>query len=158
MGGTSQQILAQRNNTLSIPISVDVGPADPAVFSYPVPGDPPQQGAIVNAFTYAVAGPSAPVSAGDVLAIFCTGLGAVNQTIPDGAAAPSSPPANTLAAATVTIGGNNAAVSFAGLSPGFAGLYQIDATVPSGVTPGNEVPVIVSIAGETSPTATIAVK
>jgi uncharacterized protein (TIGR03437 family) len=155
---TSQQILVQRGNTLSIPISVDVGPANPAVFAYPAPGDPPQQGAIVNAFTYVVADPKVPVAAGDVLAIFCTGLGAVDQTIPDGAAAPSKPLANTVAKATVTIGGKTAAVSFAGLSPGFAGLYQIDATVPSAVTPGNEVPVIVSIAGQTSPTTTIAVK
>jgi trimeric autotransporter adhesin len=155
---TSQQILVQRNNTLSIPISVDVAPANPAVFPFPVPGDPPQQGAIVNAFTYVVADPKAPVSAGDVFAIFGTGLGAVDQTIADGAAAPSMPPANTVAHATVTIGGQAATVTFSGLSPGFAGLYQIDAVVPTGITPANDVPVIVSIAGEISPTVTIAVK
>lgn len=155
---TSQQILLQRGNTLSIPLSVDVGPMSPAVFGYPVPGDPPQQGAIVNALTYAVADPANPVTAGDVLAIFCTGLGAVDQTVPDGAAAPSSPVANTVLAPTVTIGGVNAAVSFSGLAPGFAGLYQIDANVPSGVTPGSAVPVVVSIGGASSPPATIAVK
>ncbi len=155
---TSQQILVQRDNTLSIPISVDVAPANPAVFPYPLPGDPPQQGAIVNAFTYVVADPKAPVTAGDVLAIFGTGLGAVDQAIPDGAAAPSMPPANTVAHATVTIGGQPATVTFSGLSPGFAGLYQIDAVVPGGVAPGNDVPVVVSIAGETGPTVTIAVK
>jgi len=155
---TSQQILVQRDNTLSIPISVDVAPANPAVFPYPVPGDPPQQGAIVNAFTYVVADPKAPVTAGDVLAIFGTGLGAVDQAIPDGAAAPSMPPANTVAHATVTIGGQPATVTFSGLSPGFAGLDQIDAVVPSGVAPGNDVPVVVSIAGEIGPAVTIAVK
>ncbi len=40
---TSQQIVLQRDNTLSIPISVDVGPAEPAVFGYPAPGDPPNR-------------------------------------------------------------------------------------------------------------------
>lgn len=155
---TSQQILLERGNTLSIPISVDVGPADPAVFGYALPGDPSSQGAIVNALSYVVADPSTPVTAGDVLAIFCTGLGMVDQTILDGAAAPSSPLAHTVATATVTIGGQNAPVSFAGLSPGFAGLYQIDAAVPSGVTPGSAVPVVVSIGGMTSPPVTIALK
>lgn len=155
---TSHQILLQRGNTLSIPISVDVGPISPAVFSYPAPGDPPLQGAIVNAVTYGVADPAAPVASGDVLAIFCTGLGAVDQTVPDGAAAPSSPAAKTVLATTVTIGGVNAQVSFSGLAPGFAGLYQIDATVPSGVTAGNTVPVVVSIGGTRSPAATIALK
>ena len=155
---TSQQIVVQRGNTLSIPISVDVGPANPGIFGFPAPGDPPQQGAIVNAFTYVVADPTTPVTAGSILAIFCTGLGVVDQTIPDGAAAPTSPLANTVPKATVTIGGKDAAVSFSGLSPGFAGLYQIDATVPSGLAPGNQVPVIVNIGGASSPAVTIAVK
>ncbi len=155
---TSQQIILQRDNTLSIPISVDVAGTNPAVFAYPAAGDPPQQGAIVNAVTYQVADPSAPVTAGDVVAIFCTGLGAVDQTIADGAAAPSAPLANTLAVPTVTIGAQNAAVTFSGLSPGFVGLYQIDASVPAGVTPGSAVPVVVSIAGEISPAVTIAVQ
>ena len=35
---------------------------------------------------------------------------------------------------TVTIGGMNATVQFAGLTAGFVGLYQVNAVVPSGVT------------------------
>jgi uncharacterized protein (TIGR03437 family) len=153
---TSQQIVLQRDNALSIPISVDVASAAPGVFGYPAPGAPPQQGAIVNAATYAVADPATPVTAGDVLAIFATGLGAVDQTLPDGAAAPNSPLANTVAKPTVTIGGQNAMVSFSGLAPGFVGLYQIDAMAPNGVTPGDQTPVVISIAGETSPPVIIA--
>jgi len=135
-----------------------VASAEPGVFGYPAPGDPPQQGAIVNAVTYTVADPAAPVTAGDVLAIFATGLGTVDQTIPDGAAAPGHPPANTVAKPTVNIGGQSAVVSFSGLAPGFVGLYQIDAIVPGGVTPGSQVSVVVGIAGETSPPVTIAVR
>jgi uncharacterized protein (TIGR03437 family) len=147
----------QRGNTLSVPISVDVGPAEPAVFGYPLPGDPPNQGAIVNAVTYAVAQPGTPVAAGDTVAIFCTGLGAVDQPVPDGAGAPS-PPANTLVIPAVTIGGTAAHVTFSGLSPGLVSLYQIDAVVPSGITPGNQVPVVVSVAGQAGPAVTIAVR
>ncbi|HLG97675.1 MAG TPA: hypothetical protein VKX49_15275 [Bryobacteraceae bacterium] len=155
---TSQQILVQRDNTYSIPISVNVAASEPAVFPYPAPGDPPAQGAIVNAVTYAVAHPSTPVSAGEALAIFCTGLGAVSPAVADGAGAPSSPLANTVAAPSVTIGGKPANVFFSGLSPGFVGLYQIDAIVPAGVAPGSQVPVILTVAGQTSPPVTIAVK
>ena len=155
---TSQQILVQRDNTYSIPIPVNVAASEPAVFGYPAPGDPATQGAIVNAVSYAVADPSAPVTAGDVLAIYCTGLGAVAPAVPDGTAAPSSTLAYTVATPVVTVGGQPAKVFYSGLSPGFVGLYQIDAYVPSGVTPGGQVPVVVSIAGQTSPAVTIAVK
>ena len=72
---TSHQILVQRDNTLSVPIPVNVGSVEPAIFAYPAPGEPPNQGAIVNAANYAVADPTNPVTAGNILAIFCTGLG-----------------------------------------------------------------------------------
>ena len=154
---TNQQIVVQRGNTLSIPISVDVGPAEPAIFGYPVPGDPPNQGAIVNAVTYAVAQPATPVTAGDTIAIFCTGLGPVDQPVSDGGAAPS-PPANTLSIPTVTVGGAAAQVTFSGLSPGSVALYQIDAIVPAGIKPGSQVPVVLNVAGQPGPPVTIAVK
>ena len=155
---TSHQILVQRGTTLSVPISVDVGPAEPAIFSYPAPGDPATQGAIVNGLTYVVAQPGTAATVGDPIAIFCTGLGAVDQNIPDGTGAPGSPPANTVVLPTVTIGGLPAKVAFSGLTPGSVGLYQINLLVPTGITPGNQVPVVVSIDGQTSPPLTLAVK
>jgi uncharacterized protein (TIGR03437 family) len=59
---------------------------------------------------------------------------------------------------TVTIGGVAAVVNFAGLSPGYPDLYQVNAVVPAGVTPGDQVPVVLNIAGQTSPTVTMAVR
>jgi uncharacterized protein (TIGR03437 family) len=155
---TSHQIVVMLGNALSVPIPVDVGPANPAIFTYPVNGDPPTQGAIVKAANYVVAQPSTPVSAGDLLAIFCTGLGATSPSVADGAGAPYTPLANTVATPTVTIGGLPAPVGFSGLTPGSVGLYQINVNVPAGVTPGNQVPVVVSLLGQTAPTLTIAVK
>jgi len=57
----------------------------------------------------------------------------------------------------VMIGGVKASVIFSGLAPGYVGLYQVNAQVPPGVTPGPAVPITVTIGGVTSNTVTIAV-
>ena len=59
---------------------------------------------------------------------------------------------------TATIGGVNASVSFAGLAPGFVGLYQVNAVVPEGVVAGPAVPVVITQDGIASNTVTIAVE
>ena len=60
---------------------------------------------------------------------------------------------------TVSVGGVDAPVQFAGLTPGFTGLYQINAVIPSGIRPGDAVPITISVNGQTSPdTVTIAVR
>jgi adhesin/invasin len=67
--------------------------------------------------------------------IFATGLGATSPAVLAGAAAPASPGlSKTVETVTVTIGGSNAPVSFSGLAPGFAGLYQINAVIPPSVS------------------------
>jgi uncharacterized protein (TIGR03437 family) len=51
----------------------------------------------------------------------------------------------------VTMGGVNASVTYAGwIADGLAGLYQINAVVPSSVTVGDAVPVVVSVGTATS--------
>jgi uncharacterized protein (TIGR03437 family) len=59
---------------------------------------------------------------------------------------------------TVTIGGQPAPVAFAGLTPTYAGLYQVNVTVPNGITAGPSVPVIITAAGLSSPPVTVAVQ
>jgi hypothetical protein len=71
---------------------------------------------------------------------------------------PTSPHSNTVNPVTVTIGGNPAQVLFAGLAPGYAGLYQVNVVVPEGVTPGANVPVILTTAAFSSPPVTVAVQ
>jgi uncharacterized protein (TIGR03437 family) len=160
---TSQQLLVTRDTTISVPIPVDVAPAQPAVFLAPVAGAS-SQGAIFavrttpNGQTSFLAGPSSPATAGDTLVIYCDGLGGVDKTIAPGAGSPGSPAASTNAQPQVTVGGKGSTVAFSGLTPGLVGVYQINAVVPGGVTTGDQVPVVINISGQVSPPVTIAVK
>jgi uncharacterized protein (TIGR03437 family) len=90
-----------------------------------------------------------PARRGQVVQLFANGLGPVSNQPASGEPAGSSPLAQTSNPATVTIGGQPASVLFSGLAPGFAGLYQINAMVPTGITPGTS-PITVSIGGTTS--------
>jgi uncharacterized protein (TIGR03437 family) len=83
---------------------------------------------------------------GDQLVLYAIGLGATNPAVPAGLA--PSTIVQTATLPTLTVGGVDATVSFAGLSPGEAGLYQINFTVPAGVQ-GNA-PVVLSIGGQSS--------
>jgi len=97
--------------------------------------------------------------AGDIVIIYCNGLGAVNPAIPTGTPAPTGGPlSQTNNPVTITIGGITATVNFAGLAPGYPDLYQVNAVVPSGVQPGPAVQVVLNVAGQTSPTVTMVVQ
>jgi uncharacterized protein (TIGR03437 family) len=85
------------------------------------------------------------------------GLGAVSNQPEDGAPASSTTLSQTSSTPTVTIGNLPANVTFSGLAPGFVGLYQVNALVPATVPAGGAVPVVVSLGGVASNTATIAV-
>jgi uncharacterized protein (TIGR03437 family) len=98
---------------------------------------------------------SNPASPGEIVSIYCTGLGAVNPPVEVGMAPPSPSPV-AVVAPEVRIGGQPAQVSFAGLAPGFAGLFQINAEIPPGTSAGAQ-DVVVSSGGMNSNTVTVAV-
>ena len=96
-------------------------------------------------------------AAGQVVMLYANGLGPVTNQPATGEPAPYSPLSETTTKPVVTIGGKAAQVLFSGLAPGFAGLYQINAVIPSELTAGNQ-SITVAIGGQTSKTAYIAVK
>jgi len=151
-------VIVQRGNSISTAQTISVQPALPGVFT------PDQSGKgqgyifkIASDGAQTLAAPSAPASAGDVLTIYCAGLGEVQPSLQAGMPAPSTTLENTVNPVTATIGGVSANVAFGGLTPGFVGLYQVNLTVPSGVTAGDSVPVILSVAGQSSVPVTMAV-
>jgi uncharacterized protein (TIGR03437 family) len=78
-----------------------------------------------------------PAQIGETVSVYLTGLGAVSPTIADGAAGPTSSLANAVATITAYIGGVQATVGYAGLAPQLAGLYQVNLTIPAGLTAGD---------------------
>jgi len=153
---TPQLLTVRRGNRLSVPERVTLAPAEPAIFTANQSGT--GQGAITLTGTRTLAAPGSPARAGGVIEIYAAGLGAVSPPVASGMAAPSSPLSFTTNQVAVTIGGIPANVLFAGLAPGFTGLYQLNVMVPSGVSPGDAVPVVLTVAGESSPPVTIAVQ
>ncbi|HWP85047.1 MAG TPA: carboxypeptidase regulatory-like domain-containing protein [Terriglobia bacterium] len=146
-------------------VPVTLSPTAPGLFSLKQDGT--GQGAILNADNSFVApagsvpGANAhPARPGDVIVIFASGLGAVSPASPSGldsGAGGTSIP-QLLKAPTVRIGGQVAALEFAGLAPTFVGLYQVNARIPATVAPGDNVPVqITTFEGQASNTVTIAV-
>jgi uncharacterized protein (TIGR03437 family) len=149
------QLIVQRGWAQSAPETFAVAPAQPAIFTVNEQGSGQAVAMVGN--TANLADATHPVKAGDALVIYCAGLGAVTPPVANGGAAPAAPLSQT-GIPTVTIGHRPAHVLFSGLTPGFAGLYQVNVTVPDDVAPGDEVPVVIGIAGQTSPVVTITVR
>ena len=80
---------------------------------------------------------ASPAKAGETIILYGTGFGAVNPVVADGAAAPSNPLSMiTDTNTTLFLGQIAATLPFAGLTPGDAGLYQLNATVGAGTALG----------------------
>jgi adhesin/invasin len=147
------QALVETNGVLSAPEPVQTSATRPGIFT-----TAGSQGAILLANTPQLASPATPAQPGGFISIYCTGLGATQPAVGSGEAGPASPLATVRTPVSVTIGGQAATVTFAGLAPGFAGVYQVNAQVPAGVAAGDATPVVLTQGGFSSNIATIAVR
>jgi uncharacterized protein (TIGR03437 family) len=151
---TTQQIIVQHGNALSVPMPIAIFNQSPSILS--ADGSGSGQGHIYVIGPGGVetqANASSPAHSGDALVIYCVGLGPVTPALSGGAAAPSSTLTSANAVVTVAFGGQIATPAFAGLTPGLAGLYQINVTLPPGVTPGSQMPVKISAGAASSSNA-----
>jgi uncharacterized protein (TIGR03437 family) len=149
---STQQLVVLRGNAISVPVKLAVYDSEPAILT--TTGSGSGQGVIYKVDAQgnaALADANAPAKAGDALVIYAVGLGAVTPTVNAGDGSPGNPLSYAAGSVSLTIGGVQAPVFFAGLTPGFVGLYQVNATMPGGVTAGNNVPVTVSVAGKNGP-------
>lgn len=147
----------QANQTTTAPVNVTVAAVTPQ-FLFDVQNPTGQNEIVATEQNGAQVGPTGlvpggvpftPAHAGDILTAYGVGWGTTAPAAVVGSLAPSGT-ADLTGKYTLTVGGKTAAVSYAGLAPTFAGLYQIDFTVPSGLTAGNQ-PVVLTVDGVSTP-------
>jgi uncharacterized protein (TIGR03437 family) len=134
---------------------LNVAPSAPALFTAASSGT--GQAAALNQDSSANS-VSNPAAAGSVIVLFGTGEGQTNPAGQDGVVANGIYPA-PVQPVSVKIGGKPAQVLYAGAAPGeVAGLLQINAQIPAGVT-GNSVSVQITVGVASSqPGVTIAIR
>jgi len=124
--------------------SVTVSAVAPAIF---LVGNPPV-GAVENQ-DGSLNGPANPGARGQVLVAYATGLGATSRN-----------GALSIANSTVTavVNGVEVPTSFAGLAPGYQGLYQVNIPIPSGISPELGIPLNLKQGGISSNSVVIAIQ
>ena len=129
-------------------VNVFVEPAVPAIFTLDGSGTGPA--AAINATNNGVVSTNNPLHAGDYVELYATGLGAT--TTQNGLDYANLQP-------TVTIGGQDCRVTYAGRAPGYMGLDQINCVVPAvPPIPVGALVVIVTSGTRSSNAATLAVE
>jgi len=88
--------------------------------------------------------PAHPAKGGDVVIVYAIGLGQTKPAVATGAGAPGSPNLANVPNVQVCLGTNTPfgkadcfKPDFAGLAPGFVGLYQVNVKIPGGLPSGN---------------------
>jgi uncharacterized protein (TIGR03437 family) len=156
VNGSLSQLYVQFQGVTSAPFNLSVASQIPAIFT--LNGSGTGQAAAINNKDGSINGAGHPAKVGDYVQLYITGAGQTSPTGTDGLINVGPGPV-PIGAVTVTIGGQNATTNFAGGAPGaVAGVFQVNAQIPSGVTAGSAVPVVVQVGTSNSqPGVTIAV-
>lgn len=88
-----------------------------------------------------------PARAGEVVAVYLTGCGALAGSVPTGEPGPT-PPMRLASAAQATIGGLAGRVDFAGYAPGLLGVCQMNIEIPP-LMPGDAI-LLITVGGASS--------
>jgi uncharacterized protein (TIGR03437 family) len=156
VNGSSPEMYVQSQNRTSRTFYLSVASQIPGIFT--LNGSGAGQAAAINNKDGSINGAAHPAKVGDYVQLYITGAGQTSPAGTDGliSAGPGPVP---VGAVTVTIGGKSATVNFAGGAPGaVAGVIQVNAQIPAGVTAGGAVPVVVQVGTSNSqPGVTLAV-
>jgi len=123
------------NGAKSNAVTVYTNYTAPGVFSAGGNGIGPAAAQLGN---YSLVTSSNPAPVGSTVVLYATGLGTVVPTVADGAAAPSNPPATATDTAAVYVGLQQENILFDGLTPGLAGLFQLNTSIASGTPSGTQ--------------------
>jgi uncharacterized protein (TIGR03437 family) len=149
--GMQYQVIVLANGAITTPDSIQLTGTAPGVATAP--------GGLVAAWHLdgSAVTEALPAQPGETLILLGAGLGLTDTPVIDGAPSPAAPLANVLSAPSITIDGQTAAVSFAGLQPGVVGIYQINFTVPATAKNG-DLELIISQDGQPGNTSVLPMK
>ena len=152
-GSTKLNLIRDDNSTTSV--DVTVGEAQPGLFAADSSGAGPAAATLPDGSFLSSANPVATDGSG-VVVLYATGLGRVQGGATTGVGASGA--ASVVNQVKVSVGGHSLDPDYAGLTPGFVGLYQINVRIPAGLGLTGNVPIKVTEAGVDSNTVTIAVR
>jgi uncharacterized protein (TIGR03437 family) len=155
-GEGSAAVLVERGGVPSAVMEADVQTNAPGIFTYA-----PAPDAVAPVIVHAdgsIVSSAHPARAGEVLLIFATGVGALTNPPATGEASAADPLAVSAVEPTVTVGGAEAAVLFAGLTPQFVGLLQINLQLPDPLPAGRELELVLAFGSDAAQTVTLAVE
>jgi uncharacterized protein (TIGR03437 family) len=157
---SEQSIWIVSGATRSLPVNIVVASAQPSILPADRRGSGPADAFRIQTDGQHVTVDAAnPAGEGDLIGIYCTGLGPVAPAVPAGARSPGEPLPTVLLPVSATIGGKPAKVEWAGLMPGGIGVYQVNVRVPPGVEKDDAAPLAIVVDGYSSqPGITIAVR
>jgi len=111
----------------SVDVPVEIAAVAPAIFVFNGPAG------LVPAITHSngvLVSAAAPARPGEILTVYMTGLGRLNAELLEGQPAPTGVATLLANPAEVRVGAATVTPLFAGLAPGYAGLYQVNFRVP----------------------------
>jgi uncharacterized protein (TIGR03437 family) len=146
--GGNTDVVLRTPAGISDALKINIQPAAPSVFRSGSAGPETGLATIVRATNGQLVTNTNPIHGDDTITIYLTGMGQTFPDVPAGSPAPSSPLANVLTPVTVTLGGANLFVEYAGLAPGYVGVYQINAKVPfKNIPSGFDIPLVIAQGG-----------
>ena len=149
-------VVVTRDGVPSAPMTVSLAPYAPSVFTYQRTSgvfDP----IIVHSTNNQLVTPTSPAVPGEYIVVYGTGIGDLTVLPTTGAPSPESPVPYAKVTPTATIGGVNASVAFAGLTPDAIGLAQFNLQLPSSLPSGSTAPLVINFNGVTSSPVNLAI-
>lgn len=128
--GQPYQVVISANGALTTPDGLQMADAAPGLSLLPT--------GFVNATHQAggVVTEASPAKPGEAIVIYLAGMGLTQTAVASGAASPTDPAA-VANPPSITLDGLGVSYTFAGLTPGLVGVYQINMTVPATAKNGN---------------------
>jgi uncharacterized protein (TIGR03437 family) len=148
----SASLVVQSGGISGAPLSFEVKPIAPGVLTVLLSRHALAQ----NAVDWSLNSAQNPARPGDYITIYTTGQGALENQPATGMPAQWAPLALPLAPVLARIGGVNAPVAFAGMTPGLVGVLQINLQIPA--VPTGEQTLEVTIGGIAANTTLISVR